>query len=211
MWAVPKRSQEDPDFSGSMDRRTLIAFLEKYESAYGEERDYRPRFLSLLRNFEHCYSRQLETGHITASAFIVDECADAVLLVNHRKLGRWLQPGGHADGEENLVLVATGEAREETGLERLSLILHQPFDIDIHPIPSAENLKTHFHYDLRFLFTAGRSDNLNPNHESTALAWIARKQLAEVTGGNTSILRMMEKAASLNTDRSQFNTARQPS
>lgn len=193
-----------------MDRRALIAFLEHYESAYGEERDYRPRFLSLLRNFESCYSRQLETGHITASAFIIDESADAVLLVNHRKLGRWLQPGGHADGEENLILVATGEAREETGLERLSLVFHQPFDIDIHAIPSTENLKTHFHYDVRFLFKAGSCDRLNPNHESTALEWIAREHVAAATGTNKSILRMMDKATVLKKDRGHLNSALQP-
>jgi 8-oxo-dGTP pyrophosphatase MutT (NUDIX family) len=190
--AAPRRSQE-AEKPVSMDRASLIAFLQRYRSPYEEERHFVPRFLSLLRNFDNCYARALSTGHLTASAFIVDARNSATLLVLHRKLGRWLQPGGHADGDENLVQVALREAGEETGLKRLSLRSGQAFDIDIHPIPARGELKTHFHYDLRFLVEGSREETLEPNAESVSLAWFGWDELEAATGANRSIRRMMEK------------------
>ena len=87
-----------------MDRRQLIENLENYITPYKEEKYFIPRFLSLLQNFPNCYERSLVSGHMTGSAWIIDQKGKAVLLVHHKKLDRWLQPGGHADGEENWCL-----------------------------------------------------------------------------------------------------------
>ncbi|MDB5296135.1 MAG: hydrolase [Phycisphaerales bacterium] len=108
-------------------------------------------------------SRRHMPGHLTASALIVDpEAADgpAVLLIHHKGLGKWLQPGGHLDPGEVPIDAARREAAEEVGLT--DLVLHPwhaahggaPIDVDIHPIPAnpKKGEPTHFHHDFRYLF-----------------------------------------------------------
>ncbi len=84
-------------------------------------------------------------AHLTASVFAIDP-AGRVLLVHHPKFERWLQPGGHCDGETDAAAVARRELAEEAGL---ALELREaPFDVDIHPgEPGGE---AHMHVDVRF-------------------------------------------------------------
>jgi 8-oxo-dGTP pyrophosphatase MutT (NUDIX family) len=176
-----------------MKRQELIQMLERYQTDYPEERCFIPRFLSLLHNFKMCYTRGMITGHMTASAFITNLPGSSILLTHHKKLNRWLQPGGHADGVEDMKEVAFKEGLEETGLSSLTLFHNDIFDIDIHQIPAYKGIPAHFHYDIRFLFTADPEEPLHISEESHNLAWIGIDQLADVTGNNRSILRMSEK------------------
>lgn len=176
-----------------MNRQELIRALEDYKTNFSTERLYIPRFLSMLQNFNTCYSRSLTTGHVTASAFITDKQGKSILLTHHKKLNRWLQPGGHADGMENIQEVAYKEGIEETGLKSLTLHHDSIFDIDIHQIPAYKDLPAHFHYDVRFLFTANEQEPLQVSDESHTLTWFETGQLAEITGENISILRMSKK------------------
>jgi len=114
-------------------------------------------------------------------------------LVHHKKLDRWLQPGGHADGDEDVVRVASKEAEEETGLQSLRLVNSQIFDIDIHLIPRHKDVKAHFHHDIRFLFTADRSEQLVLSEESNELRWIPIEEVGFYTKNNRSIHRMILK------------------
>lgn len=136
-------------------------------------------------------------GHITGSAWIVNQDRSKVLLVLHAKLGRWLQPGGHADGEENVINVALREAREETGLSTLTLLSPSVFDVDIHPIPARTDFPAHDHYDVRFLFRASDGDPLIISEESTDLKWFSLEDAGAVTGNANSILRMVNKTSTL--------------
>ncbi|MCK5103511.1 MAG: NUDIX hydrolase [Cyclobacteriaceae bacterium] len=176
-----------------MDRALLIQALNNYQTSSDEEKATIPRFKSLLTNFSNCYKRSLLTGHMTASAWIMDEFGTSVLLVHHKKLNRWLQPGGHADGDENIIAVATREAREETGLKSLRLIEEDIFDIDIHLIPKHKNVNSHYHHDIRFLFVAERTENYVISDESNELAWIPMDKIYNFTGNNISIHRMVLK------------------
>ena len=176
-----------------MDRKALLGQLQKYESAYREERLFIPRFCSLLNNFPNCYHRSLTTGHMTGSAWIVDQKTKAVLLVHHKKLDRWLQPGGHADGHENILNVATREAEEETGLSSLSLFNREIFDIDIHMIPKYKNVPAHLHHDIRFLFLADQSEPVLSSEESHNVAWIPLDEVVFFAKNNRSIHRMIMK------------------
>ena len=115
-----------------MNRIELIHALSSYKSSFHEEKSFIPRFKSLLINFPNCYKRSLLSGHMTASSWIINNSGTSALLVHHKNLNKWLQPGGHADGDENVIDVAAKEAAEETGLESLKLHNKKVFDIDIH-------------------------------------------------------------------------------
>ncbi len=131
---------------------------------------------------------------MTASAWIMSHCASKVLLLHHTKLGKWLQPGGHADGDENLLRVARKEAEEETGLKTISLVHPQFFDMDIHRIPGHKNIKEHQHFDIRFLFVADDNEPLGKNDEAMELKWLHLEEVANYTNNNRSIHRMILKA-----------------
>lgn len=177
-----------------MNRLQLLKHLENYQSAFEDENLFIPRFSSLLRNFDQCFSRSLRTGHITASAWIIDKEVTAALLVHHRKLNRWLQPGGHADGDENVEAVAHREAIEETGLSSIRLANKRIFDLDIHMIPAHGSVLAHFHYDIRFLFVADKLLPVTTSHESHDVKWFEFDQIAGITNGSRSIERMVQKS-----------------
>ena len=96
-------------------------------------------------------------------------------MTHHRQLNRWLQPGGHADGNPDLLYVAINEAREETGLTKLKVKSDKIFDLDIHNIPKFNNVPQHFHYDIRFILETKRKPNeIIISKESYDVAWIHR-------------------------------------
>jgi len=177
-----------------MDRAQLFDNLDIYRTSYDEEMLFVPRFKSLLANFPTCYLRSLTTGHMTASAWIVDIQGESALLLHHKKLKRWLQPGGHADGNENCVSVAIKEAEEETGLSSLKLYNEAIFDLDIHLIPRHKNVAPHFHYDVRFLFTADKTESYKGNDESNEVGWIPLEEIKKISGNENSIQRMVLKS-----------------
>lgn len=176
-----------------MTREDLIKQLSDYQSFNEEEEDYRLSMLRLLQTEKDCFHRHLLHGHFTGSAFIINTDCEKVLLLHHRKLDKWLQPGGHADGDENIARVAEREAWEETGLKNIRLLQPTIFDLDIHTIPARKNEPEHLHYDIRFLFVADSSEPLLLNSESKALAWLPLEEVAEQSGHNSSICRMLEK------------------
>lgn len=111
-------------------------------------------------------------GHLTGSGFVVSPSTQSVLLIHHRKLGRWLQPGGHADGMSNLAEVAAKEVAEETGLVGLDLVW-PAIDLDIHEIPERGEEPTHLHLDVRFLFVADGEVAPTGNHEVNDVEWVS--------------------------------------
>lgn len=176
-----------------MDRSQLLSELHQYKGYNQEEEDFRIRLLQLIESEKDCFQRQLAHGHITGSALIINPAADRVLLLHHRKLDKWLQPGGHADGDENIRRVAEKEAFEETGLKSLRLAGPAILDLDIHRIPARKNEAEHLHYDIRYLFTADPEEPLRMNAESKELGWFLLKEVPARTGNNASINRMLDK------------------
>ena len=152
------------------------------------------RMLALLKmHQEHAFDRSCMPGHFTASAWVLSATRKQVLLLQHAKLNCWLQPGGHCDGDPDLLAVAMKEAYEETGLLHIQLMQEAIFDVDVHLIPPRKNELSHYHYDVRFLFEADDSVAPIKNHESEAVAWVPLDQVATLTQ-ETSILRMVEKS-----------------
>lgn len=123
--------------------------------------------------------RTCRPGHFTGSAFVVDATGTRCLVLFHTKLRKWLQPGGHADGDANLAAVARREATEETGIDGLSVAL-PPIDVDVHEVrPPAED--AHLHLDVRFLVVAPPGAVEVGNHESEELRWVTADELASLS------------------------------
>ena len=173
-----------------MSRRKLIAELDAYAARFPEEAVTARRFREFVRRHPGCFERHCLPGHVTGSAWIVSPCGGRVLLTLHKKLGRWLQPGGHSDGEPDTLAVAMREAREESGL---LLRCHSPvpFDIDIHDIPAIRAEPPHQHYDVRYALGAV-SENYVVSDESHDLAWVRIDEL-ERYSGEASVLRLRSK------------------
>lgn len=177
-----------------MNRGHLKFLLEDYKTAFDEEKAFIQDFLDLVDD-PLAFTRERKAGHFTASAWIVNKTRTHTLLTLHRKLNKWLQLGGHADGNENLVEVSMTEAIEESGLTSLRLVDRSIFDIDCHAIPARGDEPHHFHYDVRFLVEAEMDEPLILSEESKDLAWVSFDVVEELVGNNTSILRMLEKTS----------------
>ena len=175
-----------------MDRNSLLENLKRYQTGYVEEQRYIKRFIDLIEGYDNCFERSLLTGHITGSAWVINSSFDKVLLILHRKLDRWLQPGGHADGNEDVLAVAKKELVEETGISA-DAVNEMIYDIDIHLIPQKKGVPEHFHYDVRFLFQVDDTIALHPNEELKAIRWCTLDEITGLVGDEKSILRMAEK------------------
>lgn len=179
-----------------MDRQQLIKLLIEYKPLDESEKYYPEDFLILLQHAD-AYQRTHLPGHITGSAWIIDDTGTRVLLVHHGTLNRWMQPGGHADGDEDVLRVALREANEETGVSGFQLLESGLFDIDIHTIPARKGFPEHQHYDVRFLMQANPEHRVLVSDESHDVAWRSLDELPALTDNSESILRMVRKVQRL--------------
>lgn len=154
----------------------------------------RHRMVDFCRRHDDALYRSCRPGHLTGSGFVVDPVAGKVLLIHHRKLDRWLQPGGHADGDGLLIRVALREIVEETGLEHV-VVLEPAFDVDIHAIPARGADPHHLHLDLRFLAVASSVAGLSPNRETKGARWMATGD--SLLGGESDLAEPVRRALTL--------------
>jgi 8-oxo-dGTP pyrophosphatase MutT (NUDIX family) len=154
---------------------------------------FKDRFIELLKH-PQAYHRDHLPGHITGSAWVLNQDRSKVLLVHHAKLNRWLQPGGHADGDEDVVAVALRELEEETGVKGVTHLGSGIFDIDIHPIPTRKDFPQHDHYDVRFAFIANENEPLLVSEESHDVKWVLLAELDRFTDSE-SVHRMARKSS----------------
>lgn len=160
-------------------RQRLLDLLETAHLFDERDRETRQAIAAFIRENPDCLERSNLAGHLTASAFVVDRERRRLLLIHHKALNRWLQPGGHADGDPDLLGVACREVLEETGLEALEPVSLRPFDLDIHPIPERKGVPEHLHYDVRFLFEAdGAFSPQGDEREVHGAAWVPLEELA---------------------------------
>jgi 8-oxo-dGTP pyrophosphatase MutT (NUDIX family) len=180
-------------------RARLAAQFDDYFLHWPEEKAAAAGFSELLGQGDPFVRTRLE-GHFTASAWLVSADGARVLLMHHAKLLRWLQPGGHADGEADLPRVALKEAEEETGLTGLVVEDGAIFDLDRHWIPGRRDVPGHWHFDVRYVVRAAAGEVFVGNHESLGLAWRAADQLLHDPDASLSRmagkwLKRMERAA----------------
>jgi 8-oxo-dGTP pyrophosphatase MutT (NUDIX family) len=172
-------------------RNYLYNKLENYNSSFIEENYYKLKMLDLLKNHPNPFERDCPS-HFTASAFLLNSDRSKFLLMHHRKLDKWFQPGGHCDGNENILEVSIKEAREESGINEIRAISEKIYDIDIHLIPKIHNEEEHYHYDVRFLLQTIDNDSLFKNKESKDIRWVSFDCFDEFSI-NDNLKRMIKK------------------
>ncbi len=179
-----------------MHRQLLAQKLAQYTPHDANEAEMLTQIARFVAENENCFERTLQTGHITGSAWIIDLDRRHALLTHHRKLDRWLQLGGHSDGDANTLNVALREGVEESGLTTLRPLSEAIFDVDVHLIPARKEEPDHYHYDVRFLLEADRNTPLVISDESNELAWVALEDILNLAP-DLSIRRMVEKSQAL--------------
>jgi 8-oxo-dGTP pyrophosphatase MutT (NUDIX family) len=170
----------------AIDSSALVELL----AGHRPEDDIEAECLAQMRRFAVTLpsplSSEQRVAHFTGSAMVVDPAGERVCLVHHRKLQRWLQPGGHAEPGDagRMERTAVREAHEEIGLAvRLHPAAAQPFDVDVHPIPRRGDMPAHLHLDVRMLVVAVGE----PSHdaeESHGARWFATDEAERVACGD---------------------------
>jgi len=174
-----------------MHRQRVRQLIEEYAARYPSERDTVEQFRDFVDENPRCFERDCWAGHVTGSAWVVDAAGTSVLLTHHRKLDRWLQLGGHSDGDPDTFEVARREAEEESGLS-VRHVWASVFDLDVHLIPARKADPAHYHFDLRFAFRASDGEGFQVSDESHDLAWVPIVRIQEFTD-EPSMLRMAGK------------------
>ena len=161
------------------ERLLLNSLLDSHSPVDDEEALHLRNIQAFVGRHGDPFAREVLEGHLTGSAFVLDP-AGRVLLTHHKKLGIWVQLGGHSDGEREAPAVAMREAVEESGLE--DLVFHPALvvgssprllDVDVHTIPGNPSTPEHEHLDLRFLITTSQPEKIVRDHaESNALEWL---------------------------------------
>lgn len=174
------------------EQQHLAAALIAWRQAWPAHAVVANQFLDLLQEGTQAFRRERLSGHFTGSSWLVSGDAQRVLLTHHRKLDRWLQLGGHADGDADVRRVALREATEESGLANL-VVESDIFDLDRHWIPARAEVPGHWHYDIRFVVHATSNEDFLVSAESHALAWREIGAIAADSDADESLRRMARR------------------
>lgn len=183
--ALPGTDVRDP-------RLPLLRLLGRFAASGTEAAEDAGGFREFALQHPDCFERACVPGHFTGSAWLVDASGSRVLLTHHRKLNRWLQLGGHADGDPDLARVALREAEEESGLHGL-VVEPEIYDLDCHVIPARGADPEHFHYDVRFVVRTAATEDFVVGDESHALEWRDIASIASDPAADESLRRMARR------------------
>jgi 8-oxo-dGTP pyrophosphatase MutT (NUDIX family) len=175
-----------------MHRQHLLQKLQSYNPIDDTDAATLKRFIEFINAHPDCFERSLKVGHITGSAWIVNQARNATLLTHHRKLDIWIQLGGHTDGNPDTLASAIREGQEESGIDTITPLSESIFDVDIHPIPARGDEPEHFHYDVRYAFIIDFDQPFTVSEESIDLAWVPINDLEQYSQ-EQSMLRMKRK------------------
>lgn len=174
-------------------KQLLINNLQNYTPHTNTELEHKNNILKFLNEKDNNFDRSNLEGHITGSAFLLNKDKTKILLHHHRKLDKWLQFGGHADGSPNILSVAIREAQEESGIQNITPVKESIFDVDVHIIPekTTKGEPKHFHYDIRYLLWTP-SEKFNISSESIDLKWIHINEIEDFIN-TEAFMRMINK------------------
>ena len=186
----PRLAAGAPELEPTPSLQRALDILESYLPDDAEQMQIRDRIRHWIETYpEDAHLRSRLEGHLTASALVLDASLERVLLLHHRKLERWLQLGGHCDGDGNLISVAWRESVEESGISDLEIV-PRVIDVDIHEIPARPGEPAHLHLDTRFLVLAPEGAEPVANHESNSLQWMTFEE-ARGLDVDDSVLRLI--------------------
>lgn len=172
-------SAEDREMAPDDRLSTAIKIVENFTPKEDAQRRAQEIVLDFAAEHQDALYRSCLAGHFTGSSWVVDHGGTYGLVLLHSKVNRWLQPGGHADGDACLASVALREATEETGIAGLE-IWNEPIDIDVHLfINRSSSEPSHLHLDIRYLVKAPREATVRGNSESKELRWIKEADLRD--------------------------------
>lgn len=175
-------------------RQPLLDLLNNYSPLDAFEARFQQQIVNFVKSHEDCFLRSNLSGHITASAWLLSPDHQDVLLTHHKKIGVWLQLGGHADGDNDVLSVALKEAHEESGIADIRALSGNIFDMEVHHIKEHKGVPAHNHYDIRFILLAPNRDFLI-SEESHNLCWMNIEKLSGDKNFNHSLQRMAKKWA----------------
>jgi 8-oxo-dGTP pyrophosphatase MutT (NUDIX family) len=174
-------------------RNDLIAELNNY-NASEEEGKFVSEFLDLLKSDRCFYRVHFEPGHITGSAILFNSNKTNILMNHHKSLNKWMNFGGHCDGEEDVLAVAIRETMEESGITALKPLTANIVDIDIHTIPANDKKgePEHKHFDIRYVMQMTSEQDFQISDESLDLKWMTIDEALSVC--DDSLKRFIKKA-----------------
>lgn len=180
-----------------MQRQPLLGLLNDYSTTFMDEAGYVARARRWILAHEQIFDRA-HPIHVTASAWVINPSRTHVFMVHHGKLHQWFQPGGHADGDHDVLRVAMKEVSEESGLDasHIRLLSDAVFDVDIHTVPTTDAAPAHSHIDIRFIVEMDDSIPVPGSHESHEVRWIPMREVAAMSRLR-STNRMLEKTRHL--------------
>lgn len=181
-----------------MHRRRLLDLLAAHRTPFLEEAAYVRRARDFIAAHPECFGCDYWPAHVTGSSWVLNVRRSHVLLVHHRKHERWFQPGGHADGNPDILAVALRETAEEGGVapDAIRLLDERIFDLDIHRIPASVRGPEHEHIDVRFLVEIDDGVPLRGSEESYEVRWVPLFEVSRYNN-NRSTFRMVEKTRRL--------------
>lgn len=186
-----------------MHRNYIKSLLLKYQPTAYEELGYKQHMLEFINTCENCFDRSCMPGHFTGSSLLLNKAGTQCLLMHHTKLNKWLQLGGHCDGDSNILNVAIKEAQEESGINNISPISEEIFDIDMHMIPQVKQDAPHYHFDVRFLLQVTSDEVIVQNSESLELRWFDLN-LENLPTKERSVTRMIDKLVAMKSKQPVF-------
>jgi 8-oxo-dGTP pyrophosphatase MutT (NUDIX family) len=181
-------------YGGQMRLEAVREQLSGYRAADATEASYVARMIALTLSTQACERSHFVPGHFTASAFVLSPDRRDLILIHHKKLGIWVQPGGHVEPTDaGLVSAARREVAEEVGLGELDSFAKDSalFDVDIHSIPARKSEPAHEHFDARFAFVA-RTRDFARTEEVADVRWVPLARVSETTA-DESVLRAARK------------------
>ncbi|MGB5473640.1 MAG: NUDIX hydrolase [Gammaproteobacteria bacterium] len=181
-----------------MHRQELLRLLNRHDTRFMDEAAFVARARAFVVAHTDVFDREHLPAHVTGSAWVVSPDFSQALIMHHVKQNQWFQPGGHADGDADILRVALRETAEETGIdpEHVRLLTEDVFDLDIHVIPVSEHGPWHEHIDIRFLVQIDSRLPVPGNDESHQVLWVDLREVSAYNN-NRSTWRMVEKTRRL--------------
>jgi 8-oxo-dGTP pyrophosphatase MutT (NUDIX family) len=166
-------------------RNELLEALRAYTPESDKEKSDVVELIEFIEANKNCFDRSNLSGHVTGSCWLINPEGNKALLTHHKALNRWLQLGGHSDGDSDTWNVSLREAQEESGIDDINFVSRDVFDVDVHSIPasSKRNEAEHKHYDVRFLLRA-KTEDFAVRDESNTLQWFSSNELTEMSKVN---------------------------